>query len=146
LSQTLPLDPFKVWKNIYEQTEANWNGAIQESLKKESFSEGMGETLNYYLQYQELAKGATESYLKQMNMPTRGELADVASLVINLEGKVDNLEDKFDEELGKLDTTKEISQLRKSVINLERKLDKVLEVLEGIDKEKTVVTPKELKK
>ena len=146
MSQTLPLDPFKMWKNIYEQTEANWNEAIQESLKKESFSEGMGETLNYYLQFQEYSNEATESYLKQMNMPTRGELADVASLVINLEGKVDNLEDKFEEELGKLDATKEISQLRRSVLTLERKLDKVLEVLEGIEKEKTVVAPKELKK
>jgi polyhydroxyalkanoic acid synthase PhaR subunit len=141
LSQTLPLDPFKMWKNIYDQTEANWNDAIQESLKKESFSEGMGETLNYYLQYQELTKKTTESYLKQVNIPTRGELADVASLVINLEGKVDDLDDKFDEELSKLDATKEISQLRRTVTNLEKKLDKVLEALEKTGKE----TPKELK-
>ena len=122
MSQTLPLDPFKMWKNIYEQTEANWNDVIQESLKKESFSEGMGETLNYYLQFQELAKETTESYLKQMNMPTRGELADVASLVINLEGKVDDLEDKFDDELSKLDASKEISQLRRAFTNLEQKI------------------------
>ncbi len=142
MSQTLPLDPFKMWKSIYDQTEANWNDAIQESLKQESFSEGMGETLNYYLQYQELTKKTTESYLKQVNIPTRGELADVASLVINLEGKVDDLDDKFDEELSKLDATKEISQLRKTVTNLEKKLDKVLETLEMIANE----TPKELKK
>ena len=57
-----------------------------------------------------------------MNMPTRGELADVASLVINLEGKVDDLEDKFEEELGKLDATKEISQLRRSVLNFGAKI------------------------
>jgi polyhydroxyalkanoic acid synthase PhaR subunit len=145
LSQTLPLDPFKMWKSIYEQTEANWNDVIQESLKKESFSEGMGETLNYYLQYQELAKGTTESYLKQMNMPTRGELADVASLVINLEGKVDDLEDKFDDELSKLDASKEISQLRRAFTNLERKLDKVLEAVEVLSKEKPLVPVKELK-
>ena len=122
LSQTLPLDPFKMWKSIYDQTEANWNDAIQESLKKESFSEGMGETLNYYLQYQELTKETTESYLKQVNIPTRGELADVASLVINLEGKVDDLEDKFDDELSKLDASKEISQLRRAVTNLGEKI------------------------
>jgi polyhydroxyalkanoic acid synthase PhaR subunit len=142
LSQTLPLDPFKMWKSIYDQTEANWNDAIQESLKKETFSEGLGATLNHYLQYQELAKGTTESYLKQVNIPTRGELADVASLVINLEGKVDDLDDKFDKELSKLDVTKEISQLRKAVTNLEKKLDKVLEAIEFTGKENSAKTTK----
>lgn len=130
MSQTLQFDPFAMWKTIYEQTEANWNDVIQQSMKKESFSEGMGETLNYYLQFQELAKKMTESYLKQANMPTRGELADVASLIINLEEKVDRLDDRFDEEIAKLDATKEIAQLRRAVTNLDKKLDLLMEAVE----------------
>ncbi|MEK3934833.1 polyhydroxyalkanoate biosynthesis repressor PhaR [Sporosarcina sp. FSL W7-1349] len=136
MSQTLQFDPFAMWKTIYEQTEANWNDAIQQSMKKESFSEGMGETLNYYLQFQELAKKMTESYLKQANMPTRGELADVASLIINLEEKVDNLDDRFDEEIAKLDAAKEIAQLRRVVSNLDKKLDLVMEAVEKMNQQK----------
>ena len=54
LTKTLPFDPFTMWKTFYEQTDANWTGAIQEMLKKESFAEGMGETLNHYLRAQKL--------------------------------------------------------------------------------------------
>lgn len=138
MSQTLPFDPLTMWKKIYEQTEASWNDAIQETLKKESFSEGMGETLNYYLKYQELAKETTETYLKQANMPTRSEVADVASLVINLEGKFDDLDEKFDTEMTKLDPTIEISQLKRAVTDLDMKLDKVLEAIELIGNEKSM--------
>lgn len=118
MTKTLPFDPFTMWKTYYEQTEANLTGAIHESLKKESFSEGLGETLNVYLQAQELTKETTESFLKSVNMPTRSEVADVASLVINLENKLDVLNDDFEEE---------ISELKKAIANLDEKLDKLLE-------------------
>lgn|GEM_PF-2234314 len=134
MTKTLPLDPFNMWKTLYEQTEASWNGAIQETLKKESFSQGLGETLNYVLQYQELANEATESMLKKANMPTRSELADVASLIVNVENKLDDLDDKFDEEINKLDTAKEINQLKRTVANLDKKLDRVLDAVESIGK------------
>jgi len=132
LTQSIPLDPFKMWKDMYDQTESNWNQAIQESLKKESFSEGMGETLNFYLQFKELAKKTTESYLQEVNIPTRGDLADVASMIINLEEKVDNLDEKFEGELSKIDASKEIIQLKSAVTNLEQKLDGILRVLETL--------------
>lgn len=132
LSQSIPLDPFKMWKDMYDQTESNWNEAIQESLKKESFSEGMGETLNFYLQFKELAKKTTETYLQEVNIPTREDLAEVASLVINLEEKVDDLNDKFQDEMSKMDTSKEIKQLKTVVTNLEQKLDGILRVLEPL--------------
>ncbi|WP_342599162.1 polyhydroxyalkanoate biosynthesis repressor PhaR [Psychrobacillus sp. FSL H8-0483] len=120
LTKPLPFDPFTMWKTFYEQTEANWTSAIHETLKKESFSEGMGETLNYYLQAQELKNDTTESFLKSVNMPTRSEVADIASLIINVESKLDTLDDRFDEEMN---------QLIKAVSNLDEKLDKILELL-----------------
>lgn len=120
MTKPLPFDPFTMWKTFYEQTEANWTSAIHETLKKESFSEGMGETLNYYLQAQELKNDTTETFLKSVNMPTRSEVADVASLVINVESKLDILDDRFEEE---------IDQLKKAVANLDEKLDKILELL-----------------
>ncbi|MEK4487331.1 polyhydroxyalkanoate biosynthesis repressor PhaR [Psychrobacillus sp. FSL H8-0484] len=120
MTKPLPFDPFTMWKTFYEQTEANWTSAIHETLKKESFSEGMGETLNYYLQAQELKNDTTETFLKNVNMPTRSEVADIALLVINVESKLDTLDDRFDEEM---------IQLKKVVSNLDEKLDKILELL-----------------
>jgi len=117
----MSFDPFAMWKTFYEQTEANWTGAIHETLKKESFSEGMGEVQNYYLQAQGLTNDTTEALLKSVNLPTRNEVADVAALVINLESKLDDLDDGLGEEL---------SQLKNAVANLDQKLDRLLEAFE----------------
>lgn len=141
--QNLLVDPFKMWKNVYEQAEANWNEMIQQSMRKETFSKSMGETLNYNLQFQENSKKLTEAYLKLVNMPTRSELADVAMLIINLEEKVDGLDSKFDEEVLKMDGVKDIGQLRKAVAILDRKLDKVIETIEVLDKVQLVEVTKE---
>lgn len=128
MSQTLPIDPFKIWKDIYEKTESTWSDAIQESLGKESFSEGMGQTLNGYLQYQEFVTKTAEAYLTELNMPSRDEVANVASLVINTENKIDHLEDQVDQ-LAQ-DNTKEINALKRTISNLDKKLDRILAEIE----------------
>ena len=125
LTKKLPFDPFNMWKTFYEQTDANWTGAIQDMLKKESFSEGMGETLNQYLQAQKLMNETTEAYLKSINLPTRSEVADVASLVINVESKLDAMDDGLEEE---------INQLKIAVSTLDRKIDKLLSHFEDTNK------------
>lgn len=133
MTATNSFDPFKMWKNIYDQTESNWSDIIQQSMKKESFSEGMGETLNQFLQFQELSRKMSESYLEQMNVPSRDEVANVASLVINLEEKLDNLEEGLENDLEKLNKEKEIGQLRRSISNLDKKMDQILQVIEGLN-------------
>lgn len=132
MSQTIPMDPFKIWKDIFDKTESTWSDAIQESLGKESFSEGMGQTLNGYLQYQEFVTKTAESYLTQFNMPSRDEVANVASLVINMENKIDNLEDQL-EQLAE-ESTKEINSLRRTISNLDKKLDLILSKVEKDEK------------
>lgn len=117
-----------MWKNVYEKTESTWRDAIQDTLGKESFAESLGQIQSQYLQYQGFVNKMTESYLKQANMPSRDEIANVASLVINVESKVDDLEDQMD--VYKIDTSREIEQLRKGLNNLDKKLDKVIELLD----------------
>ena len=58
-------------------------------------------------------------------MPTRSEVADVASLVINVESKLEALDDGLDEE---------INQLKIAVSLLDKKIDKLLSALEVTEK------------
>lgn len=139
MSQTIPMDPFKLWKDVYDKTESAWNDVIQESLGKESFSEGLGQTLNNYLHYQEFVTKTAETYLKQFNMPTRDEVANVASLVINLENKIENLEDQL--EVLKDESAKEVNSLKRTITNLDKKLDRVLSAIENIEKKTNTVIP-----
>ncbi|AOV07518.1 polyhydroxyalkanoate biosynthesis repressor PhaR [Sporosarcina ureilytica] len=132
MSHTLPIDPFKIWQDIYNKTENAWSDAIQDTLGKESFSEGLGQTLNSYLQYQEFVTKTAEAYLTQFNMPSRDEVANVASLVINTENKIDHLEDQL-EQLAE-ENTKEINSLKRTISNLDKKLDRVLAEIEKNEK------------
>jgi len=136
------MDPFTMWKEMYEKTEATWSNVIHESMKKDSFSQNMGQTLNSHLQTTELVSGMADAYLKQLNMPTRDEIASLASLIINLEEKVDDLQDNMEEETLKNNTSNEISQLRSAVSNLDEKLDKILEVIELSNEKKKAPTTK----
>lgn len=120
-------DVFSLWKEIYNKTESAWHDAIQETLEKKSFAESLGQIQSQYVQFQELVNKMTESYLKQANIPTRDEIANVASLIINVDSKIDQLEDEYDLQREKIQ--KEIDSLKKSVSSLEKKLDKVIDLL-----------------
>lgn len=127
------LDPFKVWKDIYQQTEAKWNEALHETMQKEAFAEWMGQVQSAYLQYQELVQKTTENYLKQLSVPTRDEISSVASLIINLEEKVDHLEEKIEDELDGMTASSEISKLKTSISKLDKKLDSILKAVQQLE-------------
>lgn len=128
-SQTATLDPFRIWKDMYEKTESTWRGTIQDTLGTEQFAQGLGQVQNQYLQYQELVKTLTESYLKQANIPSVEELAKVASMIVNVDTKIDGIDDLIYE--TKENTSLEIAQLKQNFSNLEQKLDQLLEILKN---------------
>ncbi|MEX3744779.1 MULTISPECIES: polyhydroxyalkanoate biosynthesis repressor PhaR [Lysinibacillus] len=132
MTQKIPFEPFTMWKDMYEHTEKAWHDVIQDTLGKESFSEELGKIQSSYLQYHKMISNFTEAYFKQANIPTRDEVANVASLVINLEDKIDDIDHQLYENSETV--TKEINQLKRSVGNLEKKFDKVLEALTELDK------------
>ena len=133
MTQKIPFEPFTMWKDMYERTEKAWHSAIQDTLGKESFSEGLGQVQSNYLHYQEMFNNFTEVYLKQANIPSRDEIANVASLVINLEDKVDSIDNQLYENSEAL--TKEINQLKRTVGSLEKKFDKILEAIAALNKQ-----------
>ncbi|KAB7707178.1 polyhydroxyalkanoate biosynthesis repressor PhaR [Bacillus aerolatus] len=134
MTQETTLDPFALWKNMYEKTEANLNDVIHETLQKEAFSEWLGNYQNAFLQYQSFVQKTTENYLKQINMPTREEISSVASLIINVEEKIENLDQKVEDELLTNPSTAEINKLKVSVSKLDKKMDQILKLLQQNEK------------
>ena len=130
MAEKISLDPFSIWKNMYDQTEKNMNEVINETLKTEAFSEWLGQVQNTYLQYQQLVQKSTEEYLKQVNMPSREEVASLATLIINIEEKIENIDQKIDDELIDSPVKAEINKLKASVLKLDKKLDAVVSLLE----------------
>jgi polyhydroxyalkanoic acid synthase PhaR subunit len=132
LTQKISFEPFTLWKDMYEHSEKAWSDVIQDTLGKESFSEGLGQIQSSYLQYQEMINNLTEAYFKQANIPTPDEIANVAALVINLEEKIDTIDDLLYE--NSETSSKEISQLKRTINKLEKKIDKISEAITMLDK------------
>jgi polyhydroxyalkanoic acid synthase PhaR subunit len=133
MSQQMSFDPFALWKQMYDKVEEQWSQTMDENMHKEDFSKWMGQCLNGYLQYQDMARKSTEKYLEQANMPSRQDLANVASMVINVEEKVDSLERIIEENvldsLKKGDTAKEIQLLKTELAKLSTKMDQIADLL-----------------
>ncbi len=125
MTQSNSFDAFTLFKELYNQTESAWRDVIQETLEKPSFSENLGNVQTTYLQYQELVNKMTENFLKQANIPSKETIADLASLVINVESKVDNLEELLEDQT----INDEIDQLSKKITRLEKKMDTIIELL-----------------
>ncbi len=135
MSQQIPFDPFAIWKQMYDKAEEQWNQTLDETMHKEEFSKLMGQSLNGYLHYQNLAQKSTEKYLEQANMPSRQDLSNVASIVISVEDKVDKLEQTIEENvldrLKQFDLTKEVQSLKSDVSNISKRLDQLFELLQS---------------
>lgn len=132
LAQQTLLDPFTLWKSIYEKTEANLNETIHETLQKEAFSEYLGQVQSSYLQYQQFIQNSTDNYLKQINMPTREEISNIASLIIHVEEKVDNIEQKLEDEPLTNPSASEINKLKTSISKLDKKMDQLIKALNKV--------------
>ncbi|MGJ7921191.1 poly(R)-hydroxyalkanoic acid synthase subunit PhaE [Neobacillus sp. LXY-4] len=145
MTQKTVLDPFAVWKSVYDKTESKWNEVIHETMQKEAFSEWMGQVQNGYLQYQKVIQNTTEAYLKQVNMPTRDEISSVASLIINLEEKVEDLDQKIEEEILTNPAASEINKLKASIAKLDKKMDLILKAIQAGDEPTRPTTPVENK-
>ena len=120
-------DPFTFWKDMYTNFEKNVGGKLEEQMKKEEFSKWMGQILNVNLQHQKMMNDYTEHSLKQLNLPSKKDLASVATLIINLEEKVDDLSDAMDTNEN---YEAEMTQLKKDVKKLDKKMDEILQILQ----------------
>lgn len=139
MTQNTSFDAFALWKDLYNKTESAWRDVIQETLEKPSFAEGLGQVQQQYVQYQELVNKMTENYLKQANVPSREEIANLAQLIINVDAKIDTLEDQLEEYSE--ESRNDIDQLKKSVARLEKKLDTVVELVEKSIQQTAATTP-----
>lgn len=128
------IDPFEIWKNVYDQTESYWSKVLDENLATEDFSIGLGKVLDMNLQYRKLVNDSTQAYLEQMNMPSKDDLARLASLIINVEAKVDliegSVEDAIVVQADQKKQTADLKQLQTEVKNIHKKMDQILGLLQ----------------
>ncbi len=122
----VPADPFTFFKEWYEAISDSWSRVIEDTIASEQFLEFNSQFLESYTSFSKAFRRANEEYLKILQLPSRSDVSHVGELVVALEEKFDQLEDRF-EDIG--DTVSQaakseaVADLGEHLVNVESKLN-----------------------
>lgn len=125
------LNFYDMWKDFYSQSSKFFD----ENVSKDFPSQGMGQLLEMNLQFKKILDESTLRYLEFMNVPTRNDIANISSLIVNVDAKVDDieeiLEEKLDSNEGQDSYKTELSNLKKDMKSLDNKLNQILSLIKA---------------
>lgn len=131
--ENLPEDPVEFFLKWYAATSEKWSGVADDLLRKEDVlkSNALAQE-NFARSYRELRNTSEES-LRNLQIPSRSDVARVAKLVVGVENKVDRLEEAFGGFVyggSEPATAEAVNSLRERMEALEGKMDRILSALE----------------
>ncbi len=88
-------DPFELWKQLYEANERAWGSALEAATATPAFAESQGKLLETFVAAQKVVRDNTRAYLEMINVPTREDIARLGELIVGLEEKIDQLDDRL---------------------------------------------------
>ena len=126
-------DPVEFFLRWYGETNEKWTQIADGLLKKEEVLETNARLQEDLARSQGELRQASEKTLKNLQMPSRSDVARVAKLVVGVENKVDKIEEAFgDFVYGGLRpaTAESVGGLEERMDKLEDKMDRILAALE----------------
>ena len=135
--ESFPLDPVTFFREWYNAASETWSKATESPVGSEQFMELNKRFLESYATFLKTFRQANEEYLRNLQLPTRSDLAGVAELVVALEEKIDRIEDTLensgaDQPLSTIGPT--LKSLEERLQRVESKLDSALAALEKTQK------------
>lgn len=138
--EKFPTDPLEFAVQWYNATSGPYSDFVQELIEREEFLAPASQFLQNYASFYKLFRKNSEDYLKNLQIPTRSDITRVASLIVALEEKVDNIEDAIDELPGASPASSgssassvsddRIAAVEKRLDGVEKKLDRLIDALE----------------
>jgi polyhydroxyalkanoic acid synthase PhaR subunit len=129
-----PSDPLQLATQWYNATSGPFSDFVGDVIEREEFLEPSSRFLQSYASFYKVFKRNSEEYLKNLQLPVRSDITRIASLVVNLEEKVDRIEEVLEDfEYGYAEpaTSESVKQLENRLDRVESKLDRLLTALEG---------------
>lgn len=124
-------NPYQMWKDFYTQSSAFMDNNMKENFP----SQGIGQILEMNLQFKKMLDETTEKYLEFVNLPTKKDLAKISSQIVNVDAKVDDLEELLEEtkenHADPIALQTEMTNLKSDVENIDKKLNKILTLLKA---------------
>src|SRR5579884_2165301 len=85
--ETFPLDPFTFFREWYNATSETWSKAAENVVGSDQFMEFNKRFLESYSTFYKTFRQANEEYFRNLQLPTRSDIARVAELIVALEEK-----------------------------------------------------------
>jgi len=94
------------WKQFLDQWIEAWSKVLGQAMGTAEFARAMGQTLDSFLVTQAPAKKALDQQVEQalqaLNLPSRSQLTAVAKQIVELEDRIERLEDGINAVLRRL--------------------------------------------
>jgi hypothetical protein len=106
---TTPVTPdlMSQWKQFLDQSIEAWSRALSQVMNTDAFAQAMGQSLDQWLtSYAPVKKASDQSIdaaLQAFNLPTRAQVTSLAKQIMDLEERLDRLEDGIATVLRRLD-------------------------------------------
>jgi polyhydroxyalkanoic acid synthase PhaR subunit len=129
-----PSDPLQLATQWYNATSGPFSDFVGDVIEREEFLEPSSRFLQSYASFYKVFKRDSEEYLKNLQLPVRSDISRIAGLVVNLEEKVDRIEEVLEDfEYGYAEpaTTESVKRLETRLDRVESKLDRLLAALEA---------------
>ncbi|MEH7013836.1 hypothetical protein V7087_24010 [Neobacillus niacini] len=139
MSKEKMFDPYESFKQISEMWEKQINGLLFMATDNNEFVRLANTGLGVHSRYMELLRKNQELMAGIMNIPTKKDVANVANLSIQAEGKIDNLE----EQIWKLQGS--LGALNKENLELFQEMVKMIKQMQ-VEFQKTVQEVTDLKR
>jgi polyhydroxyalkanoic acid synthase PhaR subunit len=118
------LDPYKVWREMYENSEKYWSQMFREAMLKDEYSKWMNSMLDANLFFNKFYQDATKVYSDSNQLLSKDDLANVAKLIVNVDDKLDKIEDLLDGGLNN-NNQNNSSEIEGKVAKLEQKITSI---------------------
>jgi len=129
-----PSDPLQLATQWYNATSGPFSDFVGDVIEREEFLEPSSRFLQHYASFYKVFKRNSEDYLKDLQLPVRSDITRIAGLLVNLEEKVDRIEEVLEDfEYGYAEpaTSESVKELETRLGRVEGKLDRLLAALEG---------------
>jgi polyhydroxyalkanoic acid synthase PhaR subunit len=130
--EALPTNLFAFYKQWYDATSDTMARLVENTIGSEKFLELVRPFLESYASFLKTFRNAEEEYLKNLQIPTRSDIAHLAEMVIALEEKLDQVDDAFEEGLTQVATRESMAELDKHLNQVESKLDPLPTILDKV--------------
>ena len=95
------------WKQFLDQSIEAWSKALSQVMQSDAYAQAMGRSLDQWLTSYAPAKKAADqsidSALQAFNLPTRAQVTSLAKQLMDLEERLDRLEDGIGQVLRRLE-------------------------------------------